>query len=86
MQYRGVDGGLPPHESMASMADELIQHIREVQPHGPYYLVGWSFGGMVVFEMACQLQRDGERVAVVAMLDTIAPGLLCLNGISPVKT
>jgi thioesterase domain-containing protein len=47
-----------------------------VQPHGPYYLVSWSYGGIVAFEMALQLQRAGETVAFVGELDTKAPALL----------
>jgi thioesterase domain-containing protein len=49
--------------------------MRAAQPHGPYHLVGWSFGGLVVFEMALQLQRAGERAAFVGFMDTMAPEL-----------
>jgi thioesterase domain-containing protein len=44
-----------------------------VQPHGPYHLAGWSFGGVVAYEMAVQLERAGERVAFAGVLDTVAP-------------
>jgi thioesterase domain-containing protein len=44
-----------------------------VQPHGPYRLGGYSFGGNVAFEMAVQLQAAGEQVEPVLMLDTHVP-------------
>ena len=49
------------------------EHLRAVQPRGPYALAGWSFGGVVAYEMAVQLERAGERVAFVGVLDTGAP-------------
>jgi amino acid adenylation domain-containing protein len=58
------------------IAAEHVAAIREVQPHGPYYLVSWSFGGVVAYEMAVQLEAAGETVAFVGMLDTLCPVLL----------
>ncbi|MDD1594854.1 hypothetical protein C7U85_39355, partial [Bradyrhizobium sp. WBAH42] len=49
------------------------EQVRGVQPHGPYRLVGWSFGGLVVYEMARQFQALGEQVEFLALLDSIAP-------------
>src|SRR5262249_2379389 len=46
---------------------------RALQPHGPYCLGGLSFGGVVAFEMARQLQQSGEQVALLALIDTWAP-------------
>src|SRR5205085_533422 len=40
---------------------------------GPYLLGGWSFGGLVAFEMAQQLLRDGQEVAGLALIDTRSP-------------
>jgi thioesterase domain-containing protein/acyl carrier protein len=60
--------------SIEEMAARYVAAIREVRPTGPYLLGGWSFGGMVAFEMAQQLTRAGEAVPLVAMLDTRAPG------------
>ena len=57
------------------IAAEHVAAIREVQPHGPYYLVSWSFGGVVAYEMAVQLEAAGETVAFVGMLDTLCPVL-----------
>ena len=47
--------------------------MRSVQPKGPYFIGGWSFGGWVAFEMAQQLQNAGEEIALLAVLDTVAP-------------
>jgi thioesterase domain-containing protein len=47
--------------------------LREVQPHGPYRLAGWSFGGFLAYEMAQQLRNAGEEVELVALIDSIIP-------------
>ncbi|HEX6373985.1 MAG TPA: amino acid adenylation domain-containing protein [Longimicrobium sp.] len=60
---------------VAVIAAGHVQAIRTVQPRGPYALCGWSFGGFVVFEMAVQLQRAGEEVSFVGLMDTMSPAL-----------
>ena len=55
------------------IAAEHVESIRAVQPHGPYYLVGWCFGGHVASEMALQLERAGETVAFLGLLDAMSP-------------
>lgn len=52
------------------IAAHYIQEMRNLQPEGPYYLVGLSFGGTVAFEMAQQLVKQGQQVALLALLDT----------------
>ncbi|HEY9884364.1 MAG TPA: AMP-binding protein, partial [Thermosynechococcaceae cyanobacterium] len=59
--------------SVPGIASRYLQAIRTLQPHGPYYLAGESFGGVIAFEMAKQLQARGEAVALVAMFDSLAP-------------
>ncbi|HEX3639853.1 MAG TPA: thioesterase domain-containing protein, partial [Ktedonobacteraceae bacterium] len=61
-------------QSIEKMAAQYLTAIREVQAEGPYYLGGWSFGGVVAFEIAQQLNRQGEEVALLTMFDTTAPG------------
>jgi amino acid adenylation domain-containing protein len=61
-------------QSIEEMAAQYLIAIREVQAEGPYYLGGWSFGGVVAFEIAQQLTRQGEEVALLTMFDTTAPG------------
>ncbi|MGM0940413.1 MAG: amino acid adenylation domain-containing protein [Bacillota bacterium] len=69
IQARGIadSGQLPP--SIDDMASEYIQAIKQVQPNGPYQLLGWSLGGNVIHAMATQLQEQGDTVSLVAMLD-----------------
>lgn len=60
--------------SLESMAASYVEAIQMVHPHGPYLLGGWSTGGVVAFEMARQLRASGASIAVVALLDSVAPG------------
>ncbi|GFN29832.1 amino acid adenylation domain-containing protein [Paenibacillus xylaniclasticus] len=57
-------------ESLEEMAADYLDHIRQVQPKGPYHIAGWSLGGNVAHAMAVKLQQDGEEVALLAMLDS----------------
>ena len=56
--------------SVAELAAGHLRRIRELQPAGPYHLLGWSFGGLVAHELAAQLQEQGQPVALVALLDS----------------
>ena len=73
IQAQGLDGETKPLQSIEEIACHYIEAIQTVQPAGPYFLGGHSFGGKVAFEMAQQLQRQGQSVAYVAILDTSAP-------------
>ncbi|MBX3016062.1 MAG: amino acid adenylation domain-containing protein [Caldilineaceae bacterium] len=76
LQAAGLEGmDEQPHTTVEAMAAYYIEALRTVQPEGPYYLGGHSLGGWVAFEMAQQLQRQGERVALVAIIDTPVPHL-----------
>jgi thioesterase domain-containing protein len=70
MQARGIGGPEEPFERIEDMAQFHLDAIRQVQPHGPYLLAGYSLGGLVTFEMAQRLIADGEKVALLAMLDS----------------
>jgi thioesterase domain-containing protein/acyl carrier protein len=59
---------------LEDLAREYIKVIQTVQPHGPYYLVGFSFGGTVVLEAAQQLLAAGEEVATIFLFDCYGPG------------
>ncbi|MGB3510291.1 MAG: amino acid adenylation domain-containing protein [Microcoleaceae cyanobacterium] len=59
--------------NVEQIASLYLKQIRKIQPVGPYFLLGESFGGLVVFEMAQQLQEQGEKVELLALLDTLAP-------------
>ncbi|MDH6109401.1 thioesterase domain-containing protein [Kitasatospora sp. MAP12-15] len=69
LQAEGLaDPGLLP-ESVERIAERFLDLVRAVQPHGPYALLGWSFGGIVAHTMAGRLQAQGERIALLALLD-----------------
>jgi acetoacetyl-CoA synthetase len=69
MQSKGVDGVEEPLERIEDMAQYFLDAIRERQPHGPYYLVGYSLGGLVTLELAQRLLAAGEKVGLLAMLE-----------------
>lgn len=68
LQARGLYGGEAPHDSFEDMARDYLAEVRLVQPHGPYLLGGFSGGGIAALEMAQQLRRAGEEVALLVML------------------
>ena len=70
LQSQGLNGSRPPYETVEEMAAHYVHEIRQLQPTGPYYLGGHSFGGKVAFEMARQLLALGEKTALLAFFDT----------------
>ncbi|WP_392531410.1 amino acid adenylation domain-containing protein [Nostoc sp. C117] len=74
LQPRGLDGKYPLHTRVEDMAAHYIQEIQTLQPHGPYFLGGYSFGGAVAFEMARQLHEQGEEIGTLIILDSCRPG------------
>ncbi|GAA2785387.1 beta-ketoacyl synthase N-terminal-like domain-containing protein [Kitasatospora sp. CM 4170] len=73
IQALGLDGRRPPAADAAAMTDAYVALLREHRPHGPYRLLGWSYGGFVAHAVACALQRQGEQVELLAMLDAPQP-------------
>jgi amino acid adenylation domain-containing protein len=73
LQSPGLEGEGEVYTCIEDMASRYIQEIRSVQPEGPYFLGGWSLGGVVAFEMASQLKGLGEQVALLALIDSYAP-------------
>ena len=73
LQARGVDGKQRPFASLPEMAAEYVKQMRTVQADGPYLVGGFSMGGEVAYEIAQQLQAQGQKVALVALLDTHNP-------------
>jgi thioesterase domain-containing protein len=69
----GAGAGLPG--SVEEMASHYLLELRRIQPRGPYRLGGWSMGGLVAFEMARQLEGEGEEVDLVALIDTLPPAV-----------
>jgi acetoacetyl-CoA synthetase len=70
MQARGTDGHDEPLARIEDMAAFHLEAIRQLQPRGPYLLVGYSLGGLVTLEMARRLVEMGESVALLALLES----------------
>jgi amino acid adenylation domain-containing protein len=70
----GAFGADDPDLSIESVAKRMIEDMRQVQPSGPYRLAGYSMGGKIVHEIAQQLHRLGETVALLALLDCNVSG------------
>jgi acyl transferase domain-containing protein/thioesterase domain-containing protein/2-polyprenyl-3-methyl-5-hydroxy-6-metoxy-1,4-benzoquinol methylase/acyl carrier protein len=75
LQALGLDGLAPPDRTIEEMARHYIEALRAVQPRGPYFIGGFSFGCLVAFEMAQQLNRAGQELGLVALVDEPAPVL-----------
>ncbi len=74
LQPQGLDGKQPLLTRIEDMATLYIQQIQTIQPEGPYFLGGASFGGWVAWEMAQQLVAQGQKVALLALFDTPGSG------------
>jgi amino acid adenylation domain-containing protein len=78
LQAAGLDGGCDddaaPPASVEDMAGAYLREVTAVRPAGPYLLGGWSLGGVIAFEMASQLLARGERVGLLALVDSPLPG------------
>jgi acyl transferase domain-containing protein len=70
LQARGLDGNIPEGLCIEEMASHYLREIRSLQPHGPYYLGGFCFGGFLALEAAQQLRHVGEAVAIVVMINS----------------
>jgi len=73
LQAQAIDGNSAFVTRVEEMATQYIEAIRVVQPQGPYFLGGSSFGGTVAYEMAQQLRAQGEKIGLLALIDT--PGV-----------
>jgi thioesterase domain-containing protein len=69
LQPMGGNGLAMQHTRIRDMAKHFVATIRRVKPHGPYMVSGLCAGGVIAFEVACQLQALGEPMAMTAVLD-----------------
>ncbi|MEU8988730.1 amino acid adenylation domain-containing protein, partial [Streptomyces sp. NPDC048558] len=69
LQARGTDGAEPLPASIEEMAADYADQIRTAAPEGPYRLLGWSVGGTIAHAIAAELERRGEQVELLAVLD-----------------
>ncbi|NEP57336.1 MAG: amino acid adenylation domain-containing protein [Symploca sp. SIO2G7] len=79
LQAQGFSEGEQIFNKVEDMAEFYLKTIQEFQPKGPYQIGGWSFGGVVAFEMAQQLLHQGQEVSLLALLDPWTPILLDPN-------
>ncbi|WP_449342101.1 non-ribosomal peptide synthetase [Streptomyces aurantiogriseus] len=68
-QAGGIQHDAAQPASVSEMAAQYVERMVEIQPDGPYHILGWSFGGLVAHEMACHIVAAGEKVALLANLD-----------------
>jgi thioesterase domain-containing protein/acyl carrier protein len=73
LQAVGLDGQQAPLRRVEDMASHYVQEILTLQPVGPYFLSGYSFGAMIAFEMAQQLSAQGHEIGLLAFLDGSSP-------------
>ena len=78
LQPKGMDGMDEPAETIEEMAEFYLRAIRHIQPRGPYTLIGYSLGGLVALEIAQRLTANGQKVAMLIMLDSY-PHISCLS-------
>ncbi|HEX5496552.1 MAG TPA: amino acid adenylation domain-containing protein, partial [Mycobacteriales bacterium] len=69
----GLESDIRPHDRVAGMAGHYLAALRRRQPDGPYRLLGYSMGGLVAFELANLLVASGQRVELLALVDTVVP-------------
>ena len=74
IQSHGLEHRGRADRTIAAAAARALRSIRTVQPHGPYRLGGYSFGGFVALEIASLLERAGEHVEIVVLLDAVLDG------------
>ncbi len=70
LQAPGLNGSDAPIDRIEKLADFFLTAMQQVQPSGPYFLVGYSVGGLVVREIAQRLKTKKEAVGLLMMLDT----------------
>jgi amino acid adenylation domain-containing protein len=75
LQSLGLDGRQPPLKLVEDMASHYIKEMLTVQPQGPYFILGYSFGGLVAFEIAQQLSAQSKEIGLLAILDLKSPNL-----------
>jgi thioesterase domain-containing protein len=73
IEARGVETSSKPDDDIGELVDHYLRQMKKLQPIGPYFLLGHSFGGMVVYELAQRLIETGASVACLILLDTFTP-------------
>jgi acyl-CoA synthetase (AMP-forming)/AMP-acid ligase II/thioesterase domain-containing protein/acyl carrier protein/NADP-dependent 3-hydroxy acid dehydrogenase YdfG len=74
LQPQGLDAETTPIDRLQEMAELYVAQMRKLQPEGPYYLTGLSVGGLIAYEMARILEAQGQKIALLAIIDALGPG------------
>lgn len=69
----GSSGKHEPATSIGKMVDRYLEEILTVQPQGPYFLCGYSLGGIIVYELAQRLIERGQSIAFLCLIDSVNP-------------
>jgi pimeloyl-ACP methyl ester carboxylesterase len=83
LQAEGLDGKTPVSTTLEGLVANYLKEIQQIQPEGPYFLVGLSNGGKIAFEMAQQLHAQGQKVGLLGMFDTYATDSIDLMPLLP---
>jgi len=75
LETLGLSSATQAQGTIAAIADEFLPAVRQVQPHGPYLIGGFSVGGHVALELAQRLKAAGETVALLFLIDAYGPSL-----------
>ncbi|MFC1831586.1 thioesterase domain-containing protein, partial [Thermodesulfobacteriota bacterium] len=73
LQAYGLDSGIAKYKTIEEMANRYINDIRKVQRNGPYLLGGYCLGGLIAYEVAQQIMKDGEEVAFLGLVSVVEP-------------
>ncbi|NJM15000.1 MAG: amino acid adenylation domain-containing protein [Bacteroidales bacterium] len=71
--WPGSDGKNFEMNTVEEIANDYLRQVKQINPEGPFYLIGFSFGGLVAFAMATKLQQEGFKVPLLALLDCKHP-------------
>ncbi|MDJ0728439.1 MAG: condensation domain-containing protein [Crocosphaera sp.] len=85
LQRPDLNSGEICNDTVESLAEACVEEIRMIQPKGPYLIGGHCFGGAVAFEIAQQLQVQGEDIASLILIDAYCPNSLSINALSQLK-
>ncbi|MBM2803365.1 MAG: amino acid adenylation domain protein, partial [Deltaproteobacteria bacterium] len=81
LEHQSEDGQRALYTQVETIAAHYLDEIRTVQSQGPYLLGGYSFGGVIAFEIAQQLRRKNQEVGLLALIDTLSIGQRRSNSI-----
>lgn len=70
LQAKGIDGNVQPDDTVEAMAANFIAEMKTIYPEGPFAIAGFSFGGIIAYEMHRQLKAEKKQITVLAMFDS----------------